>query len=196
MMGNTMGPTAFDGQQTGERILYVVTPHPLTQKLQVTLIAVLSVFFFAVLSAIAGLVPDGVAGALRIAAGVISLAFFGGGIWWTGAVNAKSKTFVTDRRVIRFEPVSPFFVAKRALFWNEALKAKAFSPNLVYRSFNIGIITIEPIAGQENVRVENVWYFEDLANYIDKILYIHKSDPTKIADFPAFVPKPKGARTP
>jgi hypothetical protein len=91
--------------------------------------------------------------------------------------------------------VSPFFVTKRALFWNEALKAKAYASNIFFRSFKIGTIDVEPqLAEHEDVRVTDVYYFEDLANYIDKILFTFKNKPEDIASIKPFVPKVKGQR--
>ncbi len=46
----------------------------------------------------------------------------------------------------------------------------------------------------EDVRVTDVYYFEDLANYIDKILFTFKNTPGDIAAIKPFVPHPKGQR--
>ena len=59
----------------------------------------------------------------------------------------------------------------------------------------IGTIDVEPqLAEHEDVRVTDVYYFEDLANYIDKILFTFKNSPAEIATLKPFVPKGKGLR--
>jgi len=184
----------FDGQQEGERVLYIVTPHAIAKQLAIARIIFLAVFFFAVLWVIGTIVPS-FAGMLTIIGLLLSLILLFVGIWWNITVYKKSKTYITDRRIIRFDVVSPFFMTKRALFWNEALKAKAYSPNFLFRSMNIGTIDVEPqVATGEDVRVTDVYYFDDLANYIDKILFTFKNSPADIAAMKPFVPKGKGQR--
>lgn len=184
----------FDGQQEGERVLYVVTPHPLAKQLAITRIVFLSIFLYLVLWVIGTIVPIYVM-LLQIIGFLLALLLLIIGVWWNQTVYHKAKTYITDRRIIRFDVVSPFFMTKRALFWNEALKAKAYSPNIFFRSMKIGTIDVEPqLAEHEDVQVRDVYYFEDLANYIDKILFTFKNSPAEIANMKPFVPKGKGQR--
>lgn len=184
----------FDGQQTDERVFYTVIPHPLSKYLAIVRTVVLAFVFPIILFMIAGIVPQAAA-VLRIFGIVLSIVLVIAGIWWNMTVYKKSRTYITDRRIIRFDVVSPFFQTKRALFWNEVLKAKAYAPNMFFRLFKIGIIIIEPLmSDHEDVTVPHVYYFEDLANYIDKILYTFKNKPTEIAAIKPFVPLPKGKR--
>jgi len=186
--------TTFDGQQEGERVLYVVTPHYFAKYLALARLIFLSVFFLAVLWMIGSIIPSA-ATILQISGILLALALLVVGTWWNMTVYRKDKTYITDRRIIRFDVVSPFFMTKRALFWNEALKTKAFSPNLFYRSMKVGTIDVEPLlAEHEDVRVTDVYFFEDLANYIDKILFTFKNSPGDIASLKPFVAKVKGQR--
>lgn len=184
----------FDGQQEGERVLYAITPHPIHKYLAIARLIFLSLFFFVVLWVIGGIVPAMTLG-LRLAGFLLSVLLLIVGFWWNLTVFRKSRSYITDRRIIRFDVVSPFFTTKRALFWNEALKAKAYASNIFFRSLKIGTIDVEPqLAEHEDVRVTDVYYFEDLANYIDKILFTFKNAPAEIATIKPFVPKAKGQR--
>lgn len=184
----------FDGQQEGERVLYVVTPHAIAKQIAIARIIFLAVFFFVVLWVIGTIVPTA-AMVLQITGFLLSLILLIVGVWWNMTVYGKDRTYITDRRIIRFDVVSPFFMTKRALFWNEALKTKAYSPNILFRSMKIGTIDVEPqLSEGEDVRVTDVYFFEDLANYIDKILFTFKNSPTEIATLKPFVPKEKGQR--
>jgi hypothetical protein len=186
--------TAFDGQQEGERVLYTIMPHPISKQIAIARIVFLSVFFIVVLWVIASIVPTA-ATLLRTFGILFGLILLVIGTWWNVKVYNKAKTYITDRRIIRFDVVSPFFTTKRALFWNEALKAKAYAPNILFRSLKIGTIDVEPqLAEHEDVRVTDVYYYEDLANYIDKILFTFKNKPEEIASIKPFIPKAKGQR--
>lgn len=186
--------SSFDGQQEGERILYVVTPHLFSKYLAIARLIFLAIFLYLVLWVIGTIVPSAVF-VLQITGLVLAVVLLTVGIWWNETVYKKSKTYITDRRIIRFDVVSPFFMTKRALFWNEALKAKAYAPNMLYRMMKVGIIDVEPQqAEHEDVRVTDIYYYEDLANYIDKILYTFKNTPGEIANIKPFVAKKKGER--
>lgn len=186
--------TTFDGQQEGERILYTVTPHAVTKQIAIIRTLFLSIFFIFVLWMIASIVPS-ISGLLRTLGILFGLLLLVVGTWWNVKIYNKARTYITDRRIIRFDVVSPFFTTKRALFWNEALKTKAYAPNILFRWMKIGTIDVEPqLSDHEDVRVTDVYYFEDLANYIDKILFTFKNKPEDIAAMHPFVPKPKGER--
>lgn len=186
--------SSFNGQQEGERILYTIAPHPFTKQFAIVRILLLSLFLYIVFWVIGTIIPSAVL-LLQISGFVLTLLLSAVGIWWNITVFKKSRTYITDRRIIRFDVVSPFFTTKRALFWNEALKAKAYAPNVFMRMFKIGTIDVEPLLAEgEDVRVTDVYYFEDLANYIDKILFTFKNSPTEIATLKPFVPKEKGQR--
>ncbi len=135
--------SSFDGQQEGERVLYTITPHPISKQIAVARVLFLSVFFLIVLWVIGSIVPTATT-LLRTLGILLALLLLVVGTWWNVTVYKKAKTYITDRRIIRFDVVSPFFSTKRALFWNEALKAKAYAPNMFLRSLNIGTIDVEP----------------------------------------------------
>ena len=178
----------FEGQQKDERILYIVTPHGLATIFAITRILVLALLFW--------VVTFNILPAIGIITFVVSFMLAAGGIWWNTEVYKKSKTYLTDRRVYRTQLVSPFFQAKRALFWTEALKAKGYAPNIIWRLLKIGTVEVQPhLDEHEGVRITDVYFFEDLANYIDKILYLVKNSPDDIATIRPFVPKPAGSRT-
>ena len=185
---------SFEGQQTDERILAEIRSYALSKYIAIVKIILLSVFFYFVLRSIGNVVPQ-FASLLTIFGSLFSLALFVIGTWWNNLVYTRDRTYITDRRIIRFDQVSPFFRTKRELFWNEALKAKGYAPNLFFRMMKVGTLEVDPIIGErENVIVKDVYYFEDLANYIDKILYTFKNKPVEIAAIQPFVAKPRGQR--
>lgn len=184
----------FNGQQEGENILYELHPHVFAKYIALVKIIVLALVFYIVLGAIA-FAATSLALLLHIGGLILAAFLIIGGIWWNNKMFSKSVTYITDRRIIRFEQVTPFLKTKRALFWNEALKAKGYAPNLIYKTFNVGNVLVEPhLSDNENVMINNVYYYEDVANYIDKILYTFKNKPQEIDQIKPFVPKPRGQR--
>jgi hypothetical protein len=185
----------FDGQQTGERILYTITPHPFSKNITIVRNVFLAVFFYVIIIGIADITPAWLSESIQIFGFITSLVFLGTSIWWNHISYTRDISYITDRRIIRFDQVSPFIRTKRELFWGETLKAKGFAPNLLYRTMNIGILEINPVMGDgENVRISNVYYFEDLANYIDKILYTFKNQSQEMINIAPFKTKAKGKR--
>lgn len=184
----------FDGQQTDERIFSVLVPHPFAKYVALVRLVLLALFFFLILQLIGFVVPA-IAAPMRVASIVLSGILLIVGIWWNQTVYGKSKTFITDRRIIRFEVMTPFFTTKRALFWNEALKAKGYAPNIFWKMLKIGKVRVEPqLAEGEDVLVHDVSLYDDVANYIDKILFTFKNKSADVAAIHPFIPKPKGQR--
>ncbi len=189
-----MTTIVFDGQQEGERILYEIRPDRISKYLAITRIVLLALGLFIVLLLTAGIAPT-LASILRLGGFVVSTILIAVSVWWNGKVYTLSKTYITDRRIMRVTPVSPFFQAKRSLFWNEALKAKGYAPNILYRFLGIGTVEVAPHMDQhEDIIITDCAYFEDIANYIDKILYTFKQTPSAIADLKPFIPKRRGQR--
>jgi hypothetical protein len=183
----------FDGQQTDERILYTITPHPMAKTIEIGKTVTVALIFYIILFIVASSTPF--TGVLRIVGFILLTVVSILGFLWSSYLEKTDRAYITDRRIIRFETVTPMLKTKRALFWNEALKAKAFAPNFFSRILGIGQVVIEPqLAGTENVIIKNVSYYEDLANYIDKILFLFKNKPEDIQTIKPFVPKPKGQR--
>ena len=184
----------FDGQQSGERILSVLKPNHLPIATKTILLAVALLFFYVILLSIKQFIPDFPNSILSLIT-FIFLFILAISVTWSTMVYKKGLTYLTDRRIIRFEPISPFFISKRALFWTEALKAKAFQTNMIWRMMKIGAIEVESHAHPgESVKVTDLYLYEDIANYIDKIIFIIKSNPGDMKLLKPFVPKPKGQR--
>jgi hypothetical protein len=184
----------FDGQQTDEKILHTIVPHRISLIIHIVQsIAGGLLFFFVAVMLSTILTAFSI---ILIAAGVfLALCVTIGGIIWSLFSHKSSKTYITDRRIIRFDRVNPILTTKRSLFWNEVLKAKGYSPGFLMRIFGIGKLQIEPqTALGEDVQVPYVTWYEDLANYIDKILFTYKNKSDDIRAIKPFIPKSKGKR--
>jgi hypothetical protein len=189
-----MGSISFDGQQTDERVLSVIDPHPFRLISSIVFIAIADILICIFFLALANTIPF-IGGIIRMFAIPITIIFGLLGILWVFKTQYGDKTYITDRRIIRFDVVTPFFINKRSLFWNEVLKVKGYSKNMILRLMNVGEIRVEPIASDgESIIVTDVYYYEHLANYVDKILFAFKNKPEEISSMKAFIAKPKGQR--
>lgn len=203
LMQNT--DSSFYGQQAGEKILYVIRPHIMTLYIALVklTIAVAVILFTMVIAA--SVLPFIQQTILMV--GIVGSALVGIiGLWIL--LKGKSIAYLTDRRIVKFDPTAPFATNIRSLSWEEAVKVKTFSHNLFLKQMKIGTVLIhakstiastdvtkrENVTTDDDVEIHNVYYYRDLGNYIEKILYLYKKHPKEIAELPTFVPKPRGRR--
>lgn len=184
----------FHGQQEGERVLYSFSPHPIGTWLKLIKptiygIGMAGAGYF--LSKFFGPRSLSVSNALYVGA-VIGWTI---SLWWRLKSQRFARTFITDRRIVRFEIAFPGMTRKRALFWTNGFKCKAIPEILPLRLFKLGTLKITPSLGaDEDISCDYVSYCDDLANYIDKILFCVKHSPQEMQTLRPFVKKPKGQR--
>ncbi len=195
----------FYGRQEGEKILYVVRPHPLT-----TIFGLLRVYVAAL---IVGLIlvilgtQIGILGNVFVMSGVglfLLIVVVGTKIildW-----ESREIAYITDRRVVRFEPTTLFATNFRTLSWDEVVKVKTYPPNMIWKQMAIGNVVVhartparleESGSGDimaDDIELKDVYFYRDLGNYIDKILFTYKQRPADIDLIRPFVPKPRGQR--
>ena len=116
-------PIEFSGQQEGEKILCIFHPHWLRRFVFIAKIVFVCLVFSFGSSYLAKIFVDA-AFKLRISGlmGLIATVFYGS--WWHNRLKTECRSYVTDRRVIRFEPMFPTFTSARGLFLSEIGKAK------------------------------------------------------------------------
>jgi hypothetical protein len=195
----------FDGQQEDERILFKVHGHSLVHLIQ-TIKIVLIGLLLAILFWIIG---GGVAFGVWLRFGGLVLGLLVGAIgWWSLTISErKTVAYITDRRVVRFSATTPWTINRRSISWDEVVKIKTKTSNFVWRALNIGSVVIharstvvpleevnEQVVTNDDIQLDGIEYYQDLGNYLDKVLYLYKKEPEKMSDLRAFIPKPKGQR--
>lgn len=197
----------FYGKQDGEKILYVVRPHTLslvTKIAKIYLIAIVVVLAFIILgSQVASLGSFATAGFVV----AILIAVVGTKI----VVNYQNRdiAYITDRRLVRFEPTTLVATNPRTITWDEVVKVKTYPPNLIWKELAIGTVCIHSRSSMrdyypddkkfydisvDDIELKDVYLYKDLGNYIDKILFTYKQRPKELDAIHVFVPKPKGER--
>ncbi len=199
--------TTFYGQHSDEVVLYTVREHPVVVFASYAKVA-LAAGLVLITTFIASGVLAAYSGTIMTIGWVLTLIIAVGGVWGVHASEGKNVAYITDRRIVRFRASSPFAVNTRALAWDEAVKVKTFAPNFIWRMMNVGTLVVHakstvittPDARDRNlitdddVEIDNVYYYRDLGNYIDKLLYLNRADRSKLKEMKPFVTKPKGKR--
>jgi hypothetical protein len=195
----------FYGQQEDEKILYTVKPHylsPLITTFKLYIICAAVFIALLILGATTPSVPP-----IIFSMGVIVCAVVA--IFGTKIIqnyNERSISYITDRRLVRFEPTTFFATNIRSLSWDEAVKVKTFSPNLLWKQLMVGTVVVharttvktsdenQSHTSADDIEINDVYLYRDLGNYIDKILFTYKQLPKDVGKIHPFVPKPKGQR--
>lgn len=195
----------FYGQQEDEKILYTIKPHPIASVLTLSKIYLAAGIVFFIFFFLAKEVPEVglVFYLIGIIAPVVTLLF---GTKLVTNFQKRNISYITDRRLVRFDPTTFFATNIRTLSWDEAVKVKTFSPNILWKQLKIGTVVVHARTtvrtsdedfsptSADDIEIKDVYLYRDLGNYIDKILYTYKQTPAGIKDIHPFIPKPKGQR--
>jgi len=190
--------TDFYGRQGDEKILYVVRPHYLSSfmKLIKVYFVALVVFLAFVLVGAQIVSVSSLFKFLGIALGTL-IAVIGTKI--IGDYQKRNISYITDRRVVHFEPTTLFATNSRTLSWDEVVKVKTYPPNMLWKQMAIGNVVMHartPSGGEsiDDIELKDIYYYRDLGNYIDKILFTYKQKPREVSEIRPFVLKLRGER--
>ena len=187
----------FPGKQEDEVILHVMLPHTVYKAWIFFKVAVFLAPFYAALYFLPNL-WRGVTAEQRWQAivfiGIFTvIVFYAVSTWLSSMIG-----FITDRRIVRFSSWPLGFRSRRALFWKEVPKNKGYPPNILFRLAKVGSIEVRSRSSEnDNVTMPGLYYYDDLVNYLDKIVHLVQTDQReKLAAVRPFVLKPKGKRYP
>ncbi|HKB88729.1 MAG TPA: hypothetical protein VKC53_03715 [Patescibacteria group bacterium] len=196
----------FYGKQTDEKILYVVRPHPLATTFGLLKIYSVAVIISLVLI-ILGTEIQSLTGLFVSIALILFVLIIVVGTKVVLDWQTRNISYITDRRLVHFEPTTLFATNSRTLAWDEVVKIKTFPPNVVWKQLAIGNVVVHartPVhpSGEDDaqgisvddIELKSVYLYRDLGNYIDKILYTYKQRPAEIADIRPFIPRARGER--
>lgn len=194
----------FFGKQEGERILFVVRPHKIA--LTVRLIKIYAIAIGVFLSFfVLGLnfLSSNTSMFIGISTGFLIVVI---GTKIASDYQKRDVAYITDRRLVRFEPTTLFATNPRSITWDEVVKVKTYPPNFIWKQMAIGnvvvharttIRTVEDMSGTvvaDDIAINDIYFYKDLGNYIDKILFTYKQRPKEMDSIREFIPKPKWER--
>ncbi len=197
--------TDFFGKQEGERILYVVRPHPLSTTVGLIKLYAVAVAALIVLTLL-GTQISGFESWFITSGPILALTMIIAGTKILTDYQKRDIAYITDRRLIRFIPTTLFATNPRSLSWDEVVKVKTYPPNFLWKQLAIGNVVVhartparpddfghgEVVA--DDIELNDVYYYRDLGNYIDKILFTYKQKPKEMDELRPFIAKPRGER--
>jgi hypothetical protein len=197
--------THFFGKQEGERILFVARPHKIALIFKLVKIYTIALAVFVALTVLGTQLLS--LGIFIIVGTILALiiAIFGTKI--VTDYQKRDVAYITDRRLVHFEPTTLVATNPRSLTWDEVVKVKTYPPNFIWKQMAIGTVEIHarstfktygetPLGTvtADDIEINDIYFYKDLGNYIDKILFIYKQRPKEMDDIRPFISKPKGER--
>jgi len=195
----------FYGKQTDERILYVVHPHPIATTLSLVKIYAVAVIIATILL-ILGSQITALSGIFTFFAIILFLVIAALGTKIIFDWQGRNLAYITDRRIVRFEPTTLIATNSRTLSWDEVVKVKTYPPNMLWKQMAIGSVVVHARTPArpddyghgdvmaDDIELTHVYFYRDLGNYIDKILFTYKQKPREVSEIRPFVPKRRGER--
>lgn len=203
----------FPGQATDEKILYVTREHELFLFIKmffVLLIAVaISLAFYVFSLAFKSIFTTSSMAFLF----PLVLIFVGGfatiGFWWVYSLWQKSLVILTNKRLTKIVYTTPFNRYNQSLpldmVVDTSCNNQGFFEGVAHSLLQVGTLTARSSASSSGVAtddtnrvnkkyfyLENIKYYEDLQQYLNKILSLFNRSPESLADFRPFIPALKG----
>lgn len=198
--------TDFFGKQDGERILFVVKPHSLALFSKLAKVYIVAIMVFLAFFILGSQIMPGIFVTAGFVTAIIITVI---GTKIVGDYQSRDVAYITDRRLMRFEPTTLFATNPRSITWDEVVKVKTYPPNAIWKQLAIGNVVVHSRSSMrdyqpeekkfydvsvDDIELKDVFYYKDLGNYIDKILFTYKQRPKEMDDIRPFVTKPKGER--
>ncbi len=190
----------FPGQASDERMLYAGREASIMLYIRLTFVVVATLVLTGVSLGLLGVFGGfiGLAvGFLFPIALLFGIVFGGVGLWWVSTIWKKSIFIITNRRLTKFIYVTPWNRYNLSVTLDMVEDTGAYSRGYFQALFHIGTLTARSAAGNREEKyffVNNVERAEDLANYINKVLFTFKHDIAKLTTFRPFISAKSGQR--
>jgi hypothetical protein len=128
---------------------------------------------------------------------VTAIMFGGIGLWWIDTTWQKSVFIITNRRLTKFIYATPWNRYNLSVTLDMIEDTGAYSRGYFEALVKIGTFTARSAAGNREEKyffVDHVEHAEDLANYVNKVLFMFKNDVIKLDTFRPFVTEKGAAR--
>jgi len=190
----------FPGQASDERILFVTREARVMLYLRQVLVWVAGLVAVVAGTVIPGFLGslgiDGL-GTLRLLGLILGLVFLLGGSWWVYVMWKKSIFILTTRRLTKFIYATPWNRYNLSLGLDKVVDTGAYGRGYFQALFGVGTFAARSSAGNRQEKyfyIENVKAYEDLANYVNKVLFVYERKMEKLANYRPFIPHLKGEK--
>ncbi|CAN5198559.1 hypothetical protein BH11PAT1_BH11PAT1_7050 [soil metagenome] len=190
----------FPGQSTDEEILYVTREAPIVltiKRLGVIGVALLMIFGGLFLSSLPPEISPAIIASAQMLFIIFGVIFGVIGWWWVSVLWKKSLFILTNRRLTKFIYVTPWNRYNLSVTLDKIENTGAYNRGNFEAFFKVGTLTARSSAGNREEKyffVTRIKAAEDLANYINKLLFIFHHNPQQLVKFRPFLPHLKGER--
>jgi len=188
----------FPGQATDEVILFVTRE----AKVMLYVRLILTILAGIVLMGAGVIVPGylrsfgiGGWGVMSLVGLLLGLLFLVGGSWWIYMLWKRSVFILTNRRLTKFIYSTPWNRYNLSLSLDKVVDTGAYGRGYFQAMFGIGTFSARSSAGNRREKyfyIENVRAYEDLANYVNKVLFVYDREQERLVNFRPFIPLLKG----
>lgn len=199
----------FPGQASDERVLYVSREHSLflVFRLLFVLLAGLSIILVSAIlnQMLTRVFHSQLLSIILLPILLVFLLFMIIGAWWVFTLWKKSVAIVTNKRLIKFIYTTPFNRYNMSLPLEMIVDTSSHNRGFLSSYLKIGTITARSSASSSGVAtsdvsrvnkkyfyLENIQYFEDLQQYLNKLINTLHKQPEKLVNFRPFLPNLKG----
>ena len=136
---------------------------------------------------------------------IIFLAILLLGGWWIFSVWKKSVAILTNKRLTKFIYTTPINRYNLSLPLEMIVDTSCHNKGFLSSYLHLGTVTARSSATSSGVAtddrnrinkkyfyLENIEYFEDFQQYLNKVISVLRQDVNKLTDFRPFLPKLKG----
>jgi hypothetical protein len=185
----------FPGQYSDEKILFVTREGKSMLWLRMAFITLIGLTLLT-----AGIVGTNVINRfvnipsfIPFAIALIALIGSAIGYWWVYTLWRKSVFIVTTRRLTKFIYTTPFTRYQLSLGLDRIVDTGAYQKSYLQAFTNLGYFVARSAAGNiKNFKIINISFYEDLHNYINKLLFTFNKEKEQLNSFRPFIPHLKG----
>ena len=199
----------FPGQASDEKILYITREHPLFlfSRLLFVLIAGSTIVLASIIlnRTMSQVLDNQILSIIILLMLMFFFLFMLIGSWWVFSLWKKSLAIVSNKRLIKFIYTTPVNRYNMSLPLEMIVDTSCHNRGLLSSYLNIGSITARSSASSSGVAtddisrvnkkyfyLENIQYFEDLQQYLNKLINILHKQPQELSNFRPFIPYLKG----
>ncbi|MEK7166233.1 MAG: hypothetical protein AAB874_05500 [Patescibacteria group bacterium] len=190
----------FPGQASDERILYVAREAKVMRFLRSVFVLLAAAMLLIVSQIVLGILTQMAnveLGLWQVVLFAVGIVFGAVGLWWVNTTWQKSVFIITNRRLTKFIYVTPWNRYNLSVTLDMIEDTGAYSRGYFEALVKIGTFTARSAAGNREEKyffVDHVEYAEDLANYVNKVLFMFKNDVAKLDTFRPFITEKGAAR--
>lgn len=188
----------FPGKAEDEKILYVTREAPLAIGVRMSIFSLvvgIAMMIGTVMMAYTGKTLGFNTSMIVMLVLLLGAITMFGGLAWMWSVYRKTMFIITTRRLTKFIHTTPWTRYQMSLGLDKVIDSAAYSKGYLQAMFGLGTFVARSSAGNiKNFKIENIYYAEDLHNWMNKLMFLFSKNVDELDTFRPFVAKGMGKR--